>query len=502
MRESSRIASIAGRAIAASAVVLATLGLAAPSASAAGATGFGNGPVGVPQVVTATGICPSSQLTLLATYSNGVTASSNPVLADINGSATIYWTPTIAGTITQAQIGSSCAPVSIGGATIFQVSTTTVVSAPNNAQVGKATQINVTVQSQSPSNYAPTGQVVVKDINGATLATMGLTPGPGNGQAYAYYWWTPQTAGSYTFQATYNGDANATGSNSPQDVVIATPSGNPITLTNPATMTQGVPVTLTATVYPLNTQGSVGFTLNGAPISASVPLVNGVANFLWTPNTVGSVTIGANYMTNQGGSGSTSNQVNIVAGPVATDVVTLTQPGFGTWAPNGTYTLPLGSSTTFTASSLSGSPVTLTESGPCSVSGLTVNVPTSGTQCNLVATTNGGNGYAPARTGYTITTSIGQQTSTVNPPVSGRVTLKRAYILEGPGQGDTNAGQNINWSINKSAKKAGVCKLYYPNDGSVTVKVLKKGRTCTITGRAPGVPNVWAPYVISRSYYA
>ena len=40
-------------------------------------------------------------------------------------------------------------------------------------------------------------------------------------------------------------------------------------------MTQGVPVTLVATVAPAGVQGSVGFTLNGAPISASIPIVNG-----------------------------------------------------------------------------------------------------------------------------------------------------------------------------------------------------------------------------------
>ena len=81
------------RAFAASALVLGALGLAAAPAQAAGATGYGNGTVGVNQTITATEICPSAQLAFTATYSNGVTVSAPSVYADINGNATIYWAP-------------------------------------------------------------------------------------------------------------------------------------------------------------------------------------------------------------------------------------------------------------------------------------------------------------------------------------------------------------------------------------------------------------------------
>ena len=187
------------RATAASALLLGTVGIAAAPAHAASATGYGNGVVGISQTISAQGICPSAQLAFTAQYSNGVTVSAPLVYADINGNATIYWAPTIVGQITQATIGSTCSPVYLGGANISQTATTTTVSTPNNAQVGLATQITVTVQSNSPSAYSPTGQVVVKNVSGATLQTMGLTPGPGNGQAYAYYWWTPPASGTYIF---------------------------------------------------------------------------------------------------------------------------------------------------------------------------------------------------------------------------------------------------------------------------------------------------------------
>ena len=46
-----------------------------------------------------------------------------------------------------------------------------------------------------PERLPPTGQVVVRNANGAVLQTMGLTAGPGTGQSFAYFRWTPTQAG-------------------------------------------------------------------------------------------------------------------------------------------------------------------------------------------------------------------------------------------------------------------------------------------------------------------
>ena len=485
------------RATAASALLLGTVGIAAAPAHAASATGYGNGVVGISQTISAQGICPSAQLAFTAQYSNGVTVSAPLVYADIDGNATIYWAPTIVGQITQATIGSTCSPVYLGGANISQTATTTTVSTPNNAQVGLATQITVTVQSNSPSAYSPTGQVVVKNVSGATLQTMGLTPGPGNGQAYAYYWWTPPASGTYTFQATYSGDTNAGSSVSQQDFINATPNGTPITLTHPTTMTTGIPQTLIATVYPTTVQGSVGYTLNGSPISASVPLVNGVASFQWTPTSAGAFTLGANYTTNQGGSGSTSGAITVVSGPASSDVITVTPAGGTSWSPNGTYVLNASSTTNFNVSTLSGSKVTLNDSGPCTSPGLLVITPASTASCILSFVSAGGNGYAPATQNYNVTVGLGQQTATLAAPQSGKVNVGKTLTLESPSQGDTNAGQNITWKI--TAGKSKICSLVFPSSGAVNLKMKKKG-TCTVVGSAPGVPNVWSAYSVTRSY--
>lgn len=486
------------------AVAAASLTVAAPAAMATtSVSGFGPGNIGTPQLITMTEICDQSgvQLTFQATYSDGTTASATPVTTDSSGSATVYWTPARLGTVTQVSVGSTCTPVTLS--TNFQISpvgTITTISAPNTARVGQQTKITVTVQSNSPSTYTPTGTVVVKDPNGATLQQMGLTPGPGAGQSYAYYWWTPTTAGQYIIQATYQpASGNATASTSAQDIIQATPSGSTISLKAPGTLTQGVPVTLIANVVPSSVQGTVGFTLNGNPISAAIPIVNGQATFQWTPTAIGQVTLGASYTTNQGGSGSTTDVVNIVAGPSQSDKITLVQPGWGPWTANGSYTLGNGSSFAFQASTLSGAPVTLSETGPCSVSGLTITVPVGSGVCNLQASSPGGNGYAPVTFGYTVNLIPGVQTADVNPPPSGRFKVGRVILLESPGQADTNAGQNIGWTIQKKGAGRKHCKLLYPDNGSVTLRITAKG-SCTVIGRAPGVAGQWQPFRTARTY--
>lgn len=491
MRESRRPRGII--AIATGALALGAIALAAPPSQALGCS-VGNVPspaiIGVSYNISALECSPGSPI--VVTYQNGSTVSLQ-TFSGAGNSVVANWVPNVLGAATLSIDGNAAPPT-----TVQQVSTSAVVSAPNTAQVGVATKVTVTVQSQSPSTYSPTGTVTVKNGQGNVIQTMGLTPGPGTGQSYAYWWFTPPATGNYVFVASYSGDASAAASNSPQDVMFASQSGNTITLVAPGTLTVGVPVTLTATFVPTTIQGSVGFTYNGQPISASVPIQNGVATFNWTPPAPGSGNLGANYTTNGGASGSSSpDPVTIVAGPVQSDVVTLTQPGFGTWAPNGTYSLPSGTSTTMTASTLSGSPVTLTETGPCTVSGLTITVPPGGGQCNIQAKSNGGNGYAPVTYGYTVSAGIAQQTATISAPLSGKVNKGRTIILEAPGQSDTNAGQNINWSITQGKGK--VCKLIYPSSGAVNLKMKGKG-TCTVKGFAPGIPNQWAPYQVVRTY--
>jgi hypothetical protein len=474
-----------------SALILGTIGLAAAPAQAIGGCSITNngaassaGTVGVPQMLD-TNACVGP---LYASYQGGGSDQINLTNTGVLGQA--VWFPSRTGnaTVTDNNGGGSYS------SNVAKTSTQSTVDAPNTAQVGVATTITVTVQSTSPGHYQPTGTVTVVDANGATITTMGLTP-RGTGTSYAYWRWTAPAVGNFVFKAIYSGDSYATASTSPQDLLIATPSGGTISLNAPSTATAGNTLTLRASVYPYGVQGSVGFTLNGAPISASVPLVNGLATYNWTPTQAGNFTLGANYTTNQGGSGSTTQPISIASGPTQVDYITLTQVGATAWQPNNTYTLGAGSYQ-FTATALSGAQVRVGESGPCSWNGYTLTVP-SGGACNLTAATSGGNGYAPTSQGYIVKAGLGQQTAALAAPLSGKVNYKKIIKLERPDQGTTNANQNVLWNVAKKSKSA--CALVFPSDGSVNLKFKARGY-CTVTASAPGVDGQWAPFVLQRTY--
>ena len=192
MRESGRLRGIIVKAVAASALVLGTVGIAAVPAQAA--TMSLSGPSsGVPGAI--------------ATYTLTSGTIGNIILQDSTGAqygADQTWefgTPSVA--FTFALPGSSIAlyarntdtgdisntiNVAIGST----VSTNTYITAPNVATVGVATKVTVNVVSQGQTAYAPTGTVTVVDGSGNVVTTMGLTA-DGRSKSYAYWWWTPPT---------------------------------------------------------------------------------------------------------------------------------------------------------------------------------------------------------------------------------------------------------------------------------------------------------------------
>jgi len=210
----------------------------------------------------------------------------------------------------------------------------------------------------------------------------------------------------------------------------------------------------------------------------------------------GQITLGASYTTNTGGSGSTSEVVT-VSSPSSADVITLNQPGWGNWANGGSYNMGNGSNFAFQASTLSGAPVTLSENGPCQISGLTLSVNSGSGNCSMKAVSAGGNGYAGVTYNYNINLVPGTQTASVTAPPSGQFKVGRVLVLESPNASDTNAGQNINWVIKKGGKKS--CALLYPSSGAVTLRIKNKG-TCTVVGNAPGVSGQWQPFQTARNY--
>ena len=115
----------------------------------------------------------------------------------------------------------------------------------------------------------------------------------------------------------------------------------------------------------------------------------------------------------------------------------------------------------------------------------------------MKAVSPGGNGYSGVTYTYNINLVPGTQTANISAPPSGSYKVGRALVLESPNATDTNAGQNINWVINKGGKKH--CALLYPSTGAVTLRIKNKG-TCTVTGSAPGVAGQWQPFQTARNY--
>lgn len=498
-----RLGGIITRAAAASALILGTVGLAAAPAQAANEmtlTGDSVASPGAQVSYTAAGTIQGGDVDLVD--QNGQVLATT-IFTGLGNSVSFTFTMPNSPSPLVLQAINYQNSIAVGFSNTLTVNgkstvnTTTSIAAPNNAKVGSATQITVNVNSVNQT-YAPTGTVIVRDQNGNTIQTMGLTKN-GAASSYAYWRWTPTAPGTYIFTAYYQGDTVAQPSISAADAINASGSGSTITLTAPGTVNVGVPVTLTATLVPNTIQGSVGFTFNGQPISGSIPIVGGKASMQWTPTVAGNATLGASFTTNGGLSGSTSDPVVVVAAPVQQDRISLVQPGFGPWQPNAAYPMMNGSSFTFQASTASGAGVTLSETGPCQVNGLTLTVPTGTGQCNLVASSPGGNGFGPVTYGYTVNLIPGNQVANVAAPQSGRYNAGRTLTLEGPGNDDTNAGQNINWFITKGKGK--ICSLKFNGNGAVKLKLLKKGH-CMVKANAPGVPGQWNPYSLKRSYHA
>ncbi len=383
-------------------------------------------------------------------------------------------------------------PLSVTG-----VTTTTTIAAPNTARLNAPNNVVVNVQSQSPSTYLPTGTVTIRDGNNTVMTTLNLTQGGSTSLATATWVWTPTLVGTFIFTATFApapGTFSAASTSVP-DSILVTPSGSNISLTMPPAVFVNVPTTLTATVFPTTTQGSAGFTVNGAPISPSIPLVNGVATFSWTPTVPGQTLVGANFTANTGQTGATSNVVSVGA-TTQVDVITLAQPGFGTWAPNATYTLGNGTSFTFTASTLSGAQVTLRNSGPCSTTGLTLSITTGSGQCSLVASSPGGHGMAPVSQGYTVTMVPGQQTPRAQVRASGNVNRGTTFTLATRANNVTNAGQPMAWRVTSGGNR---CQLRYPSNGSVRLRAVRNG-SCNVRATAPAVAGQWSRLVLNRTY--
>ena len=382
--------------------------------------------------------------------------------------------------------------------------TNTTISAPNTVKLGQPTTITATVSAANGATFSPQGSVTFSIVGGSAIGSANLNTAI---PSTASIQWTPAVLGSVSLIATYNPqNANtATANNncgsscaSAPDTVQVTSTGVNVYLTNPPSLAAGVPSPITAIVSVVPPTGTVTFTANGSAFAANVPVQpNGQATASWTPPAPGTYTVAANWTGSNGVTGTSQETVAVATAPTQPDQIVIVTSAGTTLVPGSTYDVPNGTSLTFTSSTASGSPLSFTETGPCSLTSSTFSVSTGSGQCRITAASPGGNGYAPYTAVVTANLVPGTQTAKLAAPASGNINVGKTVTLQKSSQGKTNAGQTISWKI--TSGKGSVCSLSFPSSGAVKLKLVKKG-TCKVQANAKAVDGQWNKFQKNYKY--
>ncbi len=479
-------------AIAALAVIGAGVGLASPaSADEIVNLSVRNGTVGVSQVIDAqvqtTGFGGEGTVTFTA---GGSTIGTDTVGPTQGYNAQVNWTPAVAGrsNVTATFSGGGSDSTSV---LISTVSTTTSIASPGSAAAGSTIGLTAQVRSKSGS-YVPTGKITFYLSNGKSIGTSNV-----NGQGVASLdYQLPSSNGKVSFYAQYNGDSNADGSKpSSTTTTQVTAQGSSVALVVPQTNYLNSSVPLSASISPNTGTGTVTFTVDRQTVGTA-NVTNGTASVTWVPISLGNPKVIATYSGGNGVTGSSDSKTVAVIQPLKADAIAI-DPG-GPQGPilnNAVYVMANGQTVQASVTAASGLPVTIAIVGPCAWDGSSFSVKGVGGNCTVTATTNGGNGYAPAKLVFAVSTSAGAQTAKVSAPKSGtykkgkKLTLAKALTV-------TNLNKPITWKVTKGGS---YCKIARNSNGAVLLKLVKVGK-CTVTGSAPAVSGQWTAYHTSRNY--
>jgi hypothetical protein len=180
---------------------------------------------------------------------------------------------------------------------VDQADTTTTITAdtPDPSALGEPVTVAFSVTATLPGSGTPTGNVTVT-ISSGSESCVGLLSA-GGGQCLI----TPTITGTHTLTATYDGDANFTGSSdTEQHTVNEYGSTTSITADTPDPSVVGQPVTVifsvTATLPDsITPTGKVTVTISGGSEFCVGTLAAGVGQCQITPTSAGSRTLTATY---------------------------------------------------------------------------------------------------------------------------------------------------------------------------------------------------------------
>jgi hypothetical protein len=389
--------------------------------------------------------------------------------------------------------------------TISPVATVTTLSAPNTVKVGQAVTLTATVTAQGGSLFSPNGTINFSVVGGGSIGTATLNNAV---PAIAQIQWTPGVAGGVNLIATYtpanNGlpyQAATCGSScvSAPDNVQVTTSGVNVYIANPPSLAAGIPSTLTAVVGVVPPSGTVTFLINGSSIGTAPVQPNGYATINWTPGAPGTYGLTVNWLGSGGLTGSATENVSVGAQPAQADQIIITGSNGTTLTNGATYQVPNGTVISFTSRTASGAPVTITETGPCTLTANSITATQGSGQCNVTATSPGGNGYGPATITAVAALVPGTQTAKLAAPASGDINAGKTVTLAKASQDETAQGQTISWKITKGS--GSICSLSFPSNGAVKLKLKKKGQ-CNVQAKAKAVSGQWNAYSKTYKYKA
>ncbi|WP_430335104.1 beta strand repeat-containing protein [Rhodococcus sp. ACT016] len=213
---------------------------------------------------------------------------------------------------------SSAQTVAVSDPAPTDVATTLGLTVPQNAETGTAVDLTANV---TPANAQ--GTVQFKD-NGTNIGSPVTVASGAATLSHAF-----AAAGSHSVTAEFVGATGFTGSTAgAQTVTVADPvvpdTQTTTTVSAPASAVTGAEVTLSATVAPVPTGGTVQFKVAGDAVGAPVNVDgSGHASMPYTFNAAGSYAVTADYSGATGFTASTASaQTVAVSDPAPTDVAT------------------------------------------------------------------------------------------------------------------------------------------------------------------------------------
>ena len=395
--------------------------------------------------------------------------------------AAASWTPLVAGNVPMyasyaSTDGTQAATSPVTSVAIAKAATKTALAAPATSKVGATVVFTATVTA---GTYVPTGTVTFQLADGTVLASSTLDA---KGVATLAVQ-MPAAATSYRLKATYNADANTTGSSSDTVTVLVTTSGSVVDLTvSAAPYLVGTPITLTATTTPSNANGSVTFRAGSTVIGAQA-VSSGKATITWRPTAAGAVALTASFIPTGETAplGTDTEQITVIANLPA-NAISVGPVGQAPWNAGQGYPLRFRTSVTLATKTTSGAPLGLAITGPCTLAGLVITANAGAGTCTLTSTSPATPAYSAARQVNTIALAQAVQTATLTPPAPGKLLRKSIYRLALPNT-TTNAGNTVKWRVSYGKKR---CKVTNSNDGSVLLRTVKKGK-CNVRAYAPPI---------------